>query len=94
MLAVMDGNATPRNLFKGEVFLSRFGLHIDERVNLESHRALFRILDSVDGTLPMADIALRCGVSFQAVKVVIDKLAAAGLVEWQPRHPPMRARLA
>jgi len=88
MLDTIDRNSTPRNRFKGEVFLSRFGLHVDERTDPERRRALFAVLDFVDGTMSLAEIAMRSGISFQTVREVVEQLAAVGLVDW----PRERAR--
>ena len=75
-----ERNTTPVNQFKGEVFCSRYGLHIDAYENPAGNRSLFNILDAIDGTRSIARIAQRCGISFDAVRGVVDRLLEHGLV--------------
>lgn len=81
MIDTLESNIVPVNRFKGEPFCSRYGLHIDWYTNPEGNKALFDILDHVDGTRSIAEIAERCGVSFEAVKSVVDELRRLGLAE-------------
>ncbi len=74
MIQTFEANVTPKNQFQGELFCSRFGIRIDGYANPEGDRALFRILDLIDGTRSICDIAEQCGTSFSAVKGVIDEL--------------------
>jgi aminopeptidase-like protein/aminoglycoside N3'-acetyltransferase len=80
MLETLERNVVPVNLFKGELFCSRFGLHVDAYANPEGHRALFDIMFLIDGTRSIAEIADACGVSFAAVSEVVDELARVGAV--------------
>lgn len=77
----------PRNLFKGEVFCSRYGLHIDLAQNPEGHRAFFNILYLIDGQNTVQDIARRCGISTPAVENVLAELARHRLVDLTNCHP-------
>jgi aminopeptidase-like protein/aminoglycoside N3'-acetyltransferase len=81
MLDTLEANCKPVNRFKGEVFCSRYGIHVDHYTNPEGHRALFEIMDRIDGTRSIADIAQECGISFSAVRPVIAELQRCGLVE-------------
>ena len=80
MIEVLEGNVMPRNRFEGELFCSRFGIHVDAYENPEGNLALFRLLDLIDGTRSVADIADICGVSFSAVRKVVDELLRNGVV--------------
>jgi aminopeptidase-like protein/aminoglycoside N3'-acetyltransferase len=80
MVDTLERNTVPRNRFKGEVFCSRYGLHIDPYVNPEGHRALFDIMYLIDGTRSIAQIASTCQVSFGAVEGVVAELERHGLV--------------
>lgn len=82
MINTLESNRVPVNKFKGEPFCSRYGLHVDWYTNPEGHNALFNILDRVDGTRSIADIAADCQVSFAAVKSIIDELERCGLIEY------------
>lgn len=80
MIDTLEQNVAPVNLYKGEPFCSRYGLHIDAYTNPEGHRALFDILFLIDGTRNVADIAQACGISFAAARTVVEELKRHGLV--------------
>ncbi|HWR50102.1 MAG TPA: DUF4910 domain-containing protein [Bryobacteraceae bacterium] len=80
MIEYIEENVVPVNEFKGEPFCSRYGLHIDAYSNPEGNRELFRILDLIDGSLSVAEIARRTSVPFDAVRDVVKKLGQVGLV--------------
>ena len=80
MIDALERNAVPRNLCKGEVFCSRYGLHIDPYADPEAHRALFDIMYLIDGRRSIVDIAETCGVSLAAVERVVGELGRHGLV--------------
>ncbi|HEX7363464.1 MAG TPA: DUF4910 domain-containing protein [Bryobacteraceae bacterium] len=80
MIDVLEDNITPVNLFQGELFCSRIGIHIDAYENPEGNRALFRVLDLIDGTRTIADIAIIASVSFATVKAIVDELLRCGVV--------------
>lgn len=84
VLAMVDGleaNRVPKNRFRGEPFCSRYGIFVDGYTNPQGNRALFDILFLVDGTRSVADIAVACGISFDAARDTIDELRRHGLVE-------------
>jgi aminopeptidase-like protein/aminoglycoside N3'-acetyltransferase len=82
MIEAVEDDVIPLNKFKGEIFCSRFGLHIDAYENSEGNRALFDIIFLIDGTKSLADIAKLCGISVRAVSEVVDRLQRLGLVEY------------
>jgi aminopeptidase-like protein len=81
MVDALEANRVPVNRFQGEPFCSRYGIFVDGYTNPQGNRALFDILFLVDGTRSIADIAARCGISFEAARGTIDELARHGLVE-------------
>lgn len=81
MVDALEANRIPVNRFQGEPFCSRYGIFVDGYTNPQGNRALFDILFLVDGTRSIADIAARCGISFEAARGTIDELARHGLVE-------------
>ena len=85
MINVLERNETPVNCYKGEVFCSRFGLFIDPYANPEGSKALFNIMDSIDGTRSIAEIAKACSVSFRAALSTVEELRSLGLVEFKSR---------
>jgi len=81
MIDTLEGNTRPVNRFKGEVFCSRYGLHVDWYTNPEGNRALFDIMNRIDGTSSVVDIARACGVSFRAARMTVDELRRHDLVD-------------
>jgi aminopeptidase-like protein len=84
MIDAIESNEVPVNLFRGEVFCSRYGLHIDAYSNPEGNRALFDILFLVDGTRSVDEIARICGISVGVARSVLDELSARGLIAYGP----------
>jgi aminopeptidase-like protein/aminoglycoside N3'-acetyltransferase len=82
MIATLEQNRIPINRYKGEVFCSRYGLHIDWYQDPEGNKAMFDVMDHIDGTRSIAEIAIHLGVSFDAVKRTVDELHTRGLVEY------------
>ena len=82
MIDTLESNLVPVNEFKGEVFCSRYGLHIDFYTNPEGNRALFDIMYLIDGTRSVTEIASACGISFWAARKTIDELHRHGLVKY------------
>ncbi|HYF36180.1 MAG TPA: DUF4910 domain-containing protein, partial [Prosthecobacter sp.] len=73
----------PLNLFKGEVFCSRYGLYVDVNKNPDAHRALFDILYLIDGLHSVEDMAAICKVPISTVLDVLAELARHGLVKME-----------
>jgi aminopeptidase-like protein/aminoglycoside N3'-acetyltransferase len=82
MIDTLEHNLVPVNQFKGELFCSRYGLHIDWYSNREGNQSLFDILFLIDGTRTVAEIAQACDISFAAARLTIDQLQQHGLVEY------------
>jgi len=82
MIDTLENNVFPVNKFKGEIFCSRYGLHIDFDSNPEGNRAFFDMMYLIDGTRSIAEIANICRISFWAAKRAIDELHNRGLVEY------------
>lgn len=80
MIETLERNVIPVNRHRGEVFCSRYGIHVDAYDNPEGHRALFDIMYLIDGTRSVADIAAACGISFDAASRTVDELERHGLV--------------
>ena len=84
VLSIVDAleqSVVPGNRFSGEVFCSRYGLHIDPFANPEGHRALFDIMFLIDGKHSAGEIAARCGVAVPVVESVLEELHRNGLVD-------------
>jgi aminopeptidase-like protein/aminoglycoside N3'-acetyltransferase len=81
MIDALEGSAIPTNRFRGEVFCSRYGIHVDAYANPDGHRALFDIMYLIDGTRSVAAIAEACGITVDAALGTIRELERHGLVE-------------
>ena len=79
MIETLEQNYVPLNQYKGEVFLSRYGLHVDWYQNREVNENMFQILYRVDGQHSIAEIARDLGISFDSVKSVVDRMKDCGL---------------
>lgn len=86
LVQAWENNFYVVNRFKGEVFLSRYGIWIDYRTNPQGHRTLFEIMERCDGEHTVADIAIDLDLSFQAVWEVVNTLLEKDLV-WLSREP-------
>jgi aminopeptidase-like protein/aminoglycoside N3'-acetyltransferase len=80
MIDVLEGDTVPVNRFAGEVFCSRYGIHIDAFTDPEGHKALFDLLFLIDGTRSVADLAEACGISYDAARRTVDELRRCGVV--------------
>lgn len=81
MIDTIENNRVPINQYKGEVFCSRFGMSFEEASNPEAYRALFSVMDVIDGTLSVAQIASKCGISFGTAAKIVSELRVRGLVD-------------
>lgn len=80
MIDTLEADVTPVNRFPGELFCSRYGIHVDAYTNPEGHRALFDIMYLVDGTRSVSMIARELGIPFDAVSRTIAELRRHGVV--------------
>lgn len=70
----------PKNLFKGEVFCTRYGINIE---CLKTRASLFDVLFELDGIKSVEEIAKRCNTTDEAVETVITELQRHGLVKME-----------
>jgi len=85
MIDIFERNRIPINNFKGEIFCSRFGLSIDSQIDSKASKALLNLIDKIDGTRSVVDIALECGMSFDSVRALLDQLNSHELVKFLQR---------
>ncbi len=88
LLQAWERNEFLVNHFKGEVFLSGYGIWIDYRQNPEGSRRLFEIMERCDGEHTPADIAAELDIPFQAVWEVAAKFLEKGLISLSPTPQP------
>lgn len=90
MIAALEANRLPVNRFKGEVCCSRYGLHVDSSRDRAGHEAFFKIMDALDGTRSVTQIARAAGVRVEMVKAVVSELEKRGLLDYDaPAELPL-----
>lgn len=83
LLLAWERNQVVVNRFKGEIFCSGYGIWIDYRTNPNGHRRLFEIMERIDGSRTVADIACELEIPFQAVWEVVSLLHEKDLVAFK-----------
>jgi len=81
LIDAFEQNRYVNNLFKGEIFCSAYKIWVDYLTNPDGHRLLFEIMDRIDGTRTVADIAYELNISFQSAWNVISIFLEKGLAE-------------
>ena len=82
MIEVWEANHVPRNKFSGEVFMSRYDLHVDFYKDRTGHKRLFDIMYELDGTKSVEEIAEKLSVPAAQVLDVAQALERHDLIEW------------
>jgi aminopeptidase-like protein len=82
MIDELERSRVPINRFAGELCCSRYGVHIDWYSDPDGHKAMFAVLDLVDGTRSIAQIAQATGQSADVVTRVLDRLEARALIDY------------
>jgi aminopeptidase-like protein/aminoglycoside N3'-acetyltransferase len=83
MIQTLEADRIPVNKFKGEVFCSRYGIHIDWYTNPQGNESFVDVMHRIDGTRSIAQIARECGISFEAAAGVVSTFHREGLVEYR-----------
>jgi aminopeptidase-like protein len=84
MIDELENAEVPVNKFKGEIFCSRYGIHIDFYQDPEGNKALFDVMYHIDGKNSVAEIARKALTSTDAVRRIVELLRGKGLVELRP----------
>lgn len=82
ILNMWEANRTPVNKFKGEVFLSRFGINFDFNDDYAGSQALFEVMFLLDGNHSILDIAEDCRIPFSLAQRIVQQFYQHGLVEY------------
>ena len=83
MIDTLERDRVPINRFLGEVCCSRYGLHVDWFTERDAHRSMFSVMDLIDGTRSIRQIAAATGQTIEVVKQVLDPLEARGLITYE-----------
>jgi aminopeptidase-like protein/aminoglycoside N3'-acetyltransferase len=81
MIDIWEKNIIPKNKFMGEVFLSRFGINFDFKIDPDYGQTLFEVMHSIDGTSSLAEIALKFGRKFSTVYHIVEEFKKKGLIK-------------
>lgn len=81
IVSVLEKNYYPKNLFKGEIFLSGCGVAVDRNRNLNLHRNMLKIVDMIDGCCSVFEISQKLGMGFDDVALFLDKLYQRSLID-------------
>ncbi len=79
MLNILERDYAPKRKFKGPIFLSRYGLWVDWRVNRKLSHALEKIMLNLEGDKSVFEIAEELDIDFDELLAYIDKFVAKGL---------------
>ena len=82
LLQAWENDRYAVNNYKGEVFCSRYGIWPDYRTNPEGHRSFFAIMERIDSSRTISDIAVELDIPFQAVESIANMLAEHDLVSF------------
>ena len=82
LVDALEDNEVPVNTFKGDPFCSRYGLHPNFYADPKANADFFGIVNRIDGTRTIAQIAFECGTSFNTVRRIALAMQRRGLVEF------------
>jgi aminopeptidase-like protein len=84
IVRIFASNFVPKSLVRGPIFLSRYGLWVDWRINKKLNAALDHILARLNGQCSVFDIAERTSLDYWEVREYIEQFIERGLVEARP----------
>ena len=84
LIQALEDDVVPLNQYKGEAFCSRYGIFFDQVTHTQAHEALFGVMDLIDGTRSVSEIAAARSIPIPTVKATIDELRRHGLVTFTP----------
>jgi len=82
ILRILNINRYPVYLSRGPIFLSRYGLWVDEKENAELSKALQRMLFYLDGKHSVLDIAEAVNLDYDIVYSYLKRFEEKGLIRW------------
>ena len=82
MIQRLEDNLYPVNLFRGEVFCSRFGMFIDFYEDPEGNRKLFDLIHLIDGTRTVDEVARAAQVPFHFAMEKLRELEQRRLIRF------------
>ena len=80
IIDVFETDCVPKLLYKGPLYLSRFGLYIDPKKNLEEYLKLHDLQILMNGKSTFLEIADALGIDYSFVRSFAEKLSKKHLV--------------
>ncbi len=80
IVRIFASNYVPVRTFVGPVFLSGYGLHVDQRKNRNLNRAIEKIMLCLEGQHSIFDIAEQLAMDYWEVRDFIEMFRARGLI--------------
>lgn len=77
----LETNFYPRRRFKGPLMLSRHGLWVDWRENLDLNLKTEAIMLMLEGDKSLIDIVYELGLPFETVRHYLGRMAQAGMID-------------
>lgn len=81
IIDILENDYIPKRIFKGPVFLSRYGLWVDWRVNKKLNENIEQIMLRLEGDKSIFDTAEELGMEFNEVLNYANKFFDNGLIE-------------
>jgi aminopeptidase-like protein len=85
---IYASNYIPRRSFRGPVFLSKYGLWVDWRVNFELNRAIEKIMLRFEGKHSIFDISTDLGISYWDIRDYVERFKEKKLIQVLPIPKP------
>jgi aminopeptidase-like protein len=80
IINILENDYTPKRLFKGPVFLSRYGLWVDWRINKKLNEKIEQIMLRFEGDKSVFDISEELGMEFNEVLNYVNKFYEKSLI--------------
>ncbi|MFH0875123.1 MAG: DUF4910 domain-containing protein [archaeon] len=81
IIEILEKDFIPIRKFKGPLFLSRYGLWVDYKVDKELNRNIEQIMLNLEGELSVFEISEKLNMDFSIVYDYIIKMKAKGVVD-------------
>jgi aminopeptidase-like protein len=84
MIHVLETDCIPIRAYKGPLFLSKYNLYIDPKINPKGYTHLQEVQILMDGTRSCLEIAQQLSIDYTFVKTFVDELCRQNLAMVRP----------
>lgn len=81
IIRIYSTNYIPQRLFRGPVFLSRYGLWVDWHTNRELNHAIEKVMLRFEGYHSIFDIAMEVGLQYWETREYVEKFRTNDLIK-------------